>query len=46
MAAAMVVVEGGAEAAKQLLLFVYATQQHTSGGVPLRRLAGPPTLPA
>lgn len=43
----MVVAEaGGAEALKQLLLFVYATQQHTSGGVPLRRLAGPPTLPA
>ena len=38
------VVEVGAP--KQLLLFVYATQQHTSSGVPLRRLAGPPTLPA
>lgn len=42
---------GEAEAPEQLLLFVYATQQHTSGGVPRRRLAGPPspsppTLPA
>lgn len=36
-----VAMEVGAEVAKQLLLFVYATQQHTSGGVPLRRLAGP-----
>lgn len=34
-----------AEAPRQLLLFVYATQQHTSGGVPLRRLAGPPDSP-
>lgn len=33
------------EAPKQLLLFVYATQQHTSGGVPHQRCAGPPDSP-